>query len=44
MQLLPQARKPASQVKHLIEASMFARICDQCLAECQDLLPTGNAT
>jgi hypothetical protein len=36
--------KKASEVKHLVEGSLFSRICDDCVVRCQALMETPNAT
>jgi ClpX C4-type zinc finger protein len=35
--------RPASQVKHLVDGGMFARICDECIVECQQLINDKSA-
>jgi hypothetical protein len=36
--------RKASEVKHLVEGSIFARICDACVTQCQALMRTPHAT
>jgi hypothetical protein len=35
--------RPASQVQHLIDGGLFAKICDACVAECQRLIDEKRA-